>query len=307
MKRFALLLIFLLLFSMLSACGTPGESTDTAPTTAAANLGPDPAEDGVLTILMVGNSFSFYFCDELYEMLTIAGINAKVYNLYYPACKLEQHYIWWKNNEAKYQLFRQDEKGRTKIEDVSLEVALGAENWDVITLQEGSSKMRRGDPEKELNTSKNYRDALYGRFAERFPRAKLYWHHTWAYQVGFNSDGYVVTPEEQKSYHQRQRQYALGVCEENGVSRIPSGDAWDLVRAGGYDDLCARTGSNNDMGDNYHDGDLGGGQYLNACVWYETLTGLDCRENTFRPEYVLAEELVVTFQNAAHQAVEAVK
>ena len=167
--------------------------------------------------------------------------------------------------------------------------------------------MRRGDPEKELNTSKIYRDALYGRFRELFPRAKLYWHHTWAYQVGFNRDSYIVTAEEQQSYHLRQTQYATAVCEQNGVSRIPSGDAWKLVRDGGYDNLCARTGSNNGLGDHYHDGDIGGGQYLNACVWYETLTGMDCRENTFRPDYVLAEELIVTFQNAAHQAVEAMK
>ena len=59
-----------------------------------------------------------------------------------------------------------------------------------------------------------------------------------------------------------------------------------------------------------HNGDVGGGQYLSACVWFETLTGRSCIGNTFRPvythngqEYTLSEELVTILQQAAHQAV----
>jgi hypothetical protein len=58
-----------------------------------------------------------------------------------------------------------------------------------------------------------------------------------------------------------------------------------------------------------HDGDVGGGQYLNACVWYEVLFGESCVGNTFRPNYkyngtsmnMLID--VETLQQAAHQAV----
>lgn len=308
MKKLALLLaIVLSLTTVLGACGGTADTPQTTEAPKNIMQKSDPAEDDTMNILMVGNSFCFYFTDELYGMLTQAGIKAKVYNVYYSGCKLEQHWTWWKNREANYDLICNDERGRTKMEGVDLLTCLSAENWDVITLQEGSSKMRRGDPATELAASKLYRQELYGLFSEQFPKTALYWQQTWAYQVGFNRDGYVVDAAEQAAYHERQRTYALGVCEENGVTRIPSGDAWKIVRDGGYDNLCARLAKDNGLGDFYHDGDIGGGQYLNACVWFEVLTGQSCVGNAFRPDYELSEDLITTFQNAAHQAVENMK
>ncbi|MBR5296101.1 MAG: hypothetical protein IKU24_05880, partial [Clostridia bacterium] len=61
-----------------------------------------------------------------------------------------------------------------------------------------------------------------------------------------------------------------------------------------------------DFGDWSHEGDVGGGQYLYACVLFETLTRQSCIGNTFRPSYKLKysdmtwEEL----QQIAHKAVE---
>ena len=164
--------------------------------------------------------------------------------------------------------------------------------------------MRRGDPTTELAESAKYRNDLYGYFAQQFPKTKLFWQQTWAYQVGFNRDSYAVDAAEQAAYHERQRAYALGVCKENGVARIPSGDAWKTVRDGGYDNLCARLAKDNGVGDYYHDGDIGGGQYLNACVWFESLTGQSCVGNAFRPEYELSEDMISVLQNAAHQSME---
>lgn len=71
--------------------------------------------------------------------------------------------------------------------------------------------------------------------------------------------------------------------------------------------LCARLGSNGNLGDYSHDGDIGGGQYLNACVWLETLTGTSCIGNTFRPNYDLSEDMIDMLQQAAHEAVEQMK
>jgi hypothetical protein len=49
-------------------------------------------------------------------------------------------------------------------------------------------------------------------------------------------------------------------------------------------------------GDGYHDGDIGGGQFLNACIWFETITGISCLDIDYIPEYktsaVLSEELL---------------
>ena len=302
MKKWTVIMtLILILATILSACAKTEAPETTAPNV---NLQlPDPGEDGILNILMVGNSFSFYYVEELYGMLDAVGIEARVCNVYYPGCKLEQHWTWWKSGEANYQYIVTDKDGHRKQEDVTLEYSLNQANWDYISLQEGSSKMRRGDPQTELAASKKYRDELYGYFAHRFPMAKLCWQQTWAYQVGFDQDSYQVDAAEQAAYHERQHTYAVGVCQENGVQRVPSGDAWKLVRDGGYDNLCARLGKDNGIGDYYHDGDIGGGQYLNACVWFEVLTGQSCIGNTWRPDYELSEELITTLQNAAHQAV----
>jgi len=108
---------------------------------------------------------------------------------------------------------------------------------------------------------------------------------------------------------------------------VNSGAAWVEARAqnalletslipteGG---LCARKGIRNEntfpyytgnanAGDGYHDGDIGGGQFLNACVWYEQLTGQSVLDNPYKPElttgnkYELSEALLSLLRNAAH-------
>jgi hypothetical protein len=99
------------------------------------------------------------------------------------------------------------------------------------------------------------------------------------------------------------KQYAIRVCKEFNLERVNTGEAWHLVRQGGYDDLCARLGVNGNKGDYYHDGDIGGGQYLNACVWFECITGQSCIGNTWRPDSALSEDLINTLQEAAHDTV----
>ena len=72
--------------------------------------------------------------------------------------------------------------------------------------------------------------------------------------------------------------------------------------------LCARKGVNQDKGDCNHDGDIGGGQYLNGCVWFEVLTGQSCIGNSWRPDtYELPEEKIVVLQQVAHDSVAGVR
>ena len=152
--------------------------------------------------------------------------------------------------------------------------------------------------------SKCYSD-LFNYLQTQFPQSKFYWHQVWSFQVGYNRDNYPnYSLTDQINQAARMKDLALIVCKEFNIERINSGDAWQIVRDGGYDNLCARLAINNGEGDYYHEGDIGGGQYLNACVWFETLTGQSCVGNTYRPtEYDLSEDLIATLQQAAHQAV----
>ena len=266
----------------------------------------DPAEDGVINVLMIGASSCYYYVEELYGIAKAAGVDMKVCNVYYSGCSLKQHWTWWKTGESNYEYFETDENGRIKYEKYNLVRCLQSENWDVISFQQ-AVRHTLGDLELAKSTYYPYLSDLLDYTMEQFPQSKFYWHQTWAYQVGYDRNGFAIdSVEKQTEMAGWYRDFALAACEDFPLSRIPCGDAWQIARkdprAG--DVLCDR----GDKSDNYHDGDEGGGQYLNACVWFETITGQSCIGNTWRPNgYDLSEEKITALQLAAHQAVAEMK
>ena len=167
-----------------------------------------------------------------------------------------------------------------------------------------------------MDANLKYFSHMYEWLKQRCPKSQLIWHQTWAYQVGTTSGGYVTKDAtQQAAYHERLYTYAEMITEKYpDLLLVNSGDAWAIIREKGYDKLCNRLGKKVEgaephTGDNYHEGDIGGGQYLNACVWYEVLFGESCIGNTFRPNYTYggkAMEMLITveeLQQAAHQAV----
>ena len=311
MKKIIAILIFgLILAMLLCACGEKKAAT-TEPTKEIMQKA-DPAEDDVFNLLMVGHSGCYYYTDELFNVAKAAGVKMRVCNVYYSGCPLEKHWTWWKNGEANYDFYVIDENGKQEFNTVDLEFCMEQYNWDAITLMENSKITRKAAGKDAFADNEQYIADLFGYFKEQYPKTEILWHHAWFYQVGYDQtdvNGYKVeTAEEQAGFAARRKEFALCVCDKFGVRRVPGGDAWQIVREKyGYDNLCARLGSNNNLGDYSHDGDIGGGQYLNACVWLETLTGKSCVGNTWRPSYALEEDLIVTLQQAAHEAVEALK
>jgi hypothetical protein len=307
-KRILCLILSLLLcISLFAACAAKeSESTETGGETMEIMQKEDPSKDDTLNVLMIGNSFCYYYVEELWGMLDAAGIKANICNVYYSGCPLESHWKWWKSGEANYSYYTTNESGRKGIENVNLEYCLQQQNWDVISLQESSSKVRAsGGVQAHLEKSKLWCTELWGYLKEQFPQSRYLWHQTWAYQVGYDRNGYQMTDlAQQETDMQVQKDFALALCKEYNLERVNSGEAWQIVRQDGYDNLCARNSVNGGEGDYYHDGDIGGGQYLNACVWFEAITGQSCIGNTWRPPYMLDETLIVTLQQAAHKAIE---
>ena len=136
--------------------------------------------------------------------------------------------------------------------------------------------------------------------------SKLYWQQHNAYQIGFTGTSHSVTSAEEQQadadmFHQRSKL----IAEKYNVEWVPRGDAGMIARANPVvgDTLCARLGINGNLGDNSHEGDIGGGQYLTACTWFEVLFGQSCIGNTWRPNYALSEEKIAALQQAAHEAV----
>ena len=104
------------------------------------------------------------------------------------------------------------------------------------------------------------------------------------------------------------------------VSGSVAGAAWTEARvlnetAGllPYGGLCARLDVNKfgnmsvHSGDGYHDGDIGGGQLLNAYVWYMTITvDTDLSDSAYAPvyqyvtlEYPISEDMINMLKTAA--------
>ncbi|MBR4863324.1 MAG: DUF4886 domain-containing protein [Oscillospiraceae bacterium] len=273
-----------------------------------------PADDGVIDVLMIGSSFCYYYVEEMVGLAAAAGIPMRVCNVYYSGCPLEKHYNWWINGEANYQFFDTTlEGGRKQTNNVGLEWCLAQGEWDVISLQQSTSATRN-DP-NHLETTRLYYTTLLNYLMEQFPDADMMWHQPWSYQIGYDRSGYQMTSfEQQQADMEAVQAYCMAICEEFGIQRVNTGEAWQIVRGEyGYDELCARLGKgDNHEGDFYHDGDIGGGQYLNACVWFEIITGVSPVGNTYAPTYKyngVTYELDsdITFaelQEAAHKAVQ---
>ena len=319
--------LLLLLVMVLSACGTakvPSNDNKTSeePITEADIINDvyiERADKEVKNILMIGNSGCHYYVEELCGIASADGYELTVANLYKSGAKPYEHLDSLKNDTRIAMLYVTNSKERKQITRLSTKETLEyAEKklkggWDVITLQGNSDSYSLiGDMESAMQTSQAPVKELYDYIKENNPNATLYWHQTWAYEIGYGKDRseeYQMNDVEHRtSMYNIRKAVAYKIAEENDVRIVPSGDAWEIARKSDIigTDLCRRLAINDGEGDYYHDGDIGGGQYLNACVWYEVLMGKSCIGNTWRPPYELSEEKIAILQAAAHEAVAAV-
>lgn len=211
-------------------------------------------------------------------------------------------------------------------------------NWDIISVQDhyGSWKTPFNAAYK---STMPYLPNIFRYLEVNFPNAKLYLHQTWAFQVGYrwkkpvvlDSEGNVDqsqstpnstqliervdTVERQTNDWATIKSVTEYFSETREIDMIPSGTAWQNARWNEYTvlgqkvkvgDILCNKGENTVVGDGdfYHDGTTGGGQYLNALVWFETITGESCIGSEWRPTtYTIPEQNVLALQMAAHDAV----
>lgn len=267
-------------------------------------------------ILMIGNSFCYSFVEALWGMARTLGHELCITNLYRGGCSIKSHYTWLQDpavGAGKCEYFITDAQGRRKHPTVTtLAEALGYATWDVITCQQHFDVARTLDFGAGYDSCMPWAEDMFRDLRCRYPGARLCWQETWAYAVGYQhpdnrggpfdanrKNGDVPNAAVQTRQQEVIRAVSKTVCAQCGVDMIPTGDAWTLARS--------RLGDTLTKADCCHDGDVGGGQYLNACVWLEVLTGESCLGNTWRPDnYVLPEEKIPVLQACAHEAVAAI-
>ncbi len=325
MKRWiSVLLLAVLLLCGCSAGNDSGKETEPTGLPAGIMQKEDPAGDDSLNILFIGDSSAFYWMDELWGLLDAAGFeNVNVCNLYYSA-SLAKHWEFFRTDAAVYQLSRYTSDGKQVVENCTMEAALRLLNWDHISLHNNKSSMALKSKEDAAAVAEPYLTNLLQAIQKEFPLSTYYWQENWSPEVGYGNSTYTMESVEQRTEMHSVVRYVAKQMEKNhGLKVIPTGDAWEKVRnlelfatpipGVGVEKftLCSRiTAAGAFKDDLGHDGDIGGGQFLNACAGFEVITGQSCVGNSFKPQYTLngidcslTEEKIEILQNAAHQAV----
>ena len=252
----------------------------------------EQAQDSIIRILAIGNSFSDDAVEHyLYGLAKAGGYKVIIGNLYIGGAPLDLH---WKNaqkDSAAYSYRKINTAGKaTKHPKTSIAFALADETWDYISFQQASPKSGLFD------TFKGPLPLFFNYVKERAtnPKVKYVWHQTWAYAQNSTHKGFANYQNSQMTMYKAIMKASEKVKELIPISFvIPSGTAIQNARTK-LGDVMNRDG--------YHL-DLNIGRYTASCTWYEAIFGKDVTGNSYKPEKVSVEEANVA-QRAAHFAVQ---
>lgn len=216
-----------------------------------------------MNVLAIGNSFSEDATRYLHNIARADGENIQVVSLYIGGCSLERHYRNMLSGKDVYELQYNGEKTGFYV---SLEDALLNRNWDVITLQQASLLSFVKD------SYEPYISSLVAFVKDCVPKAKIYFHQTWAYEDGSH-----------KLLNQAKYESAENMLKDivNVSKDIAEGIGADgIIRGGETLGLLSQKGITGIHRDTFH-ASLGLGRYALGLIWYRTLTGRSVITNSF--------------------------
>ena len=217
-----------------------------------------------MNVLAIGNSFSEDATRYLHQIARADGVNIQVVSLYIGGCSLERHYRNMISGDRAYEL---QYNGQRTGFPVSLSEALLNREWDVITVQQQSSRSASKD------TFYPYVTDLVAFVRKCSPQAKIYFHQTWAYEDE-SKMLFEMTPY--KSFKEMTENivnaYADVAKDMNAYGIIPCGEVMASLLDSGIPKIHR---------DTFH-ASFGLGRYALALTWYSTLTGRSVLDNAFR-------------------------
>ena len=229
-------------------------------------------EDGVLKLLCIGNSFSVDAMEWIGEIAADLGYTEVVFgNLYIGGCYIDKHITQFEDNLTNYTYYLEVGTSSEGLKKTTSAGYIGAdailsENWDFISLQQGSARSFTIDEYKNL-------PVLIDHVTSLCPSATLVWHQTWAYEENYAN--------ETKNITQAQMYEGILNCVQNAVMTqeeiellIPSGTAIQNARTSYLGDTMNRDG--------YHL-DKGIGRYIAALTFFAALTGADISKLEWAP------------------------
>ncbi|MBR2612678.1 MAG: DUF4886 domain-containing protein [Clostridia bacterium] len=225
-----------------------------------------------MNILSIGNSFSQDATYYLHDLALHSGVELTTANLYIGGCPLEKHFRNFYSDERAYQL---QFNGYMTGFFVSLKEALLSRSWDIITIQQVSSRSGK------IETYFPYLDTLAQKIRFLCPKAKLVIHQVWMYEEGASHYGRLVSysgPDEM--YAAISDAYAKATERIGADGMIPSGDTMYRLSKSGVGPIHRDGGHANALG-----------KYAIAMTWLRYLTGVDVSDNDYTvPKEALTEE-----------------
>lgn len=285
MKRIlSFLMCALLAVGMFSGCaqrGTVGAATEPAPTQ-------PPMK--TLKVLAIGNSFSVDAMTHLYAVAQAEGVEEIVLgNLFVGGCTLKMHTGYIENGEAPYRYYKNTTGTWESTEGFTLLQGLQDEQWDIITMQQGSPGSGLVD------TYQPYLDKLIAYVNENKtnPDAKLVWHMTWAYQSNSTHSAFPNYGNSQQTMYYGIVNALQKVIDQKQefVMTIPVGTAVQNARTSYMGDTLTRDG--------YHLNEMA--RLLASYTWYAALSGREL--DTLRIESISTVNLTDSDREVIREAV----
>ena len=216
-----------------------------------------------MNILAIGNSFSQDATRYLYGVAKADNVDLHVVNLYFGGCSLEQHYFFMLGEKKEYAL---EQNGVDTGIKVSLKDALKLCSWDVITLQQVSTKSFN------YSTYQPYLNKIVEYVKSYCSNAKIVIHQTWAYEkesdILLNSVNYktpqLMLADIVTAYEQAKK-------DIGAVGIISSGEMFLKLLSNGIEKIHR---------DTFH-ASLGLGRYALALLWYRVLCNRSVKNNVF--------------------------
>ena len=215
-----------------------------------------------MKILSIGNSFSANATKYLHQIAKADGVHIKTVNLYIGGCTLATHYKNMNNDERAYGIYH---NGVAVGFNTSIREALQSDEWDVVTVQQGSWYS------VDYDTYQPYLDALVKYIKFHSPKSKIMIHKTWAYRQGCDYLKKLGYSDQIEMHNALSEAYDKANADLGGVEMLASGDVMQALLKAGILDVHS---------DDIHAYALG--EYAMGLVWYKKLTGNSPLGNTFR-------------------------
>lgn len=244
-----------------------------------------------LKVLAIGNSFSVDAMEYLYNIAKNAGVKTIVLgNLRVSGCTVSMHYDYARGSNQVYEYFKNTDGTWRSTPNSTIYDGILDENWDYITLQQGSPES--GLPEK-FRHLENLANIVNNKKTN--PNAKLIWHMTWAYQQDSTHAAFTSYDSNQETMYNaiintvKEKVLPLDIFS----AVIPSGTAVQNARTSFIGDNMTRDG--------YHMVQPFG-RYLVGLTYFAAITGADISNISYRPSASITDEMVAMAKESVKNA-----